>query len=90
MREPGFIKRTPRIDTSINASVTDSDGDRIPVVVLDISSQGCRMETDGELKIGEKVQLNVGRFGSFPAQIRWALGNEAGAAFLEPVFLPEE
>jgi hypothetical protein len=89
MREPGYIKRSPRIDTAINASVTDSDGDTMSVVVIDISSEGCRMETKGLLKIGENVELNVGRYGSFPAQIRWALGNEAGAIFLEPVFLPE-
>lgn len=89
MREPGYIKRAARIDTSIDATVTDSDGARIPVVVIDISSEGCRMETDGSLKIGETVQLHVGRYGAFPAQIRWALGNEAGAVFLEPVFLPE-
>ena len=90
MREPGQIKRAPRIDTSIEAVVTDSDGSTVPVVVIDISSEGCRMETDGSLKIGEKVDLHVGRYGKFPAQIRWALGNEAGAVFLEPVFLPED
>jgi hypothetical protein len=89
MRDPGYIKRSPRIDTAINASVTDSDGGTMSVVVIDISSEGCRMETEGSLKIGETVELNVGRYGSFPAQIRWALGNEAGAVFLEPVFLPE-
>ena len=89
MREPGYIKRPPRIDTSIDATVTDSDGSSMSVVVIDISSEGCRMETDGSLKIGEKVELHVGRYGAFPAQIRWALGNEAGAVFLEPVFLPE-
>ena len=89
MREPGHIKRAPRIDTAIDAMVTDSDGGTMSVVVVDISSEGCRMETDGSLKIGEKVQLHVGRYGTFPAQIRWALGKEAGAVFLEPVILPE-
>ena len=88
MREPGFIKRAPRVETKFDASLTDSDGGAVAVVVLDISREGCRLETDGSLKIGEKVELNVPRYGSFPAQIRWAVGNEAGAVFLEPVFLP--
>lgn len=88
MREPGFIKRAPRVDTRFPASLTDSDGHKVPVVVLDISREGCRLETDGSLKIGEKVELEVPKYGNFPAQIRWALGSEAGAVFLEPVFLP--
>jgi hypothetical protein len=88
MREPGFIKRAPRVDTNFNAALTDSDGNRLPVTVIDISSEGCRLETDGTLKIGEKVELEVPKYGTFPVQIRWALGNEAGAVFLEPIFLP--
>ena len=88
MREPGFIKRAPRVDTNFKAALTDSDGHRVPVLVLDISREGCRLETDGTLKIGEKIELEVPKYGIFPAQVRWALGNEAGAVFLEPVFLP--
>ena len=88
MREPGFIKRAPRVGTHFDAALVDSDGGKIPVIVTDISREGCRLETDGSLKIGEKVQLEVPRYGSFPAQIRWAMGKEAGAVFLEPVLLP--
>ena len=89
MREPGFIKRSPRVATNYKTSVTDSDGGTVPVVVTDISREGCRMETDGSLQIGEMVEINVGRLGTYPAQIRWALGNEAGAVFLRPVDEPD-
>lgn len=89
MREPGFIKRAPRVDTNIPTSLIDSDGSKMAVVVTDISQDGCRLETDGELKIGEKVQIEVPKYGTFTAQIRWALGRDAGAIFLEPVFLPQ-
>jgi hypothetical protein len=88
MREPGFIKRAPRVDTNFEASLTDSDGGKIAVVVTDISREGCRLEADGSLKIGEHIQIEVPKYGTFPAQIRWAVGNEAGAVFLEPIFLP--
>ncbi len=88
MREPGLIKRAPRVDTHFDASLTDSDGGNVPVVVIDISREGCRLETDGSLKIGEYVQLEVPKYGTFPAQIRWAVGREAGAVFLEPIDLP--
>jgi hypothetical protein len=88
MREPGYIKRAPRVDTHFKASLTDSDGGKIPVVVIDLSREGCRLETDGSLTIGEKVQLQVPKYGTFPALIRWVAGKEAGAVFLEPVLLP--
>ncbi len=88
MREPGFIKRAPRVETKFKASLTDSDGGKMPVIVTDISREGCRLETDGSLKIGEKIELEVPKYGTFPAQVRWAMGNEAGAVFLEPIFLP--
>ena len=88
MREPGFIKRAPRVNTNFKTSLTDSDGGKISVVVTDLSREGCRLETDGSLKIGEQIQLEVPKYGNFTAQVRWALGNEAGAIFLEPVFLP--
>ena len=89
MREPGHVKRAPRVDTRFKAKLTDSDGRVVAVTVMDISREGCRLETtDGSLKIGEKVEIEVPKYGIFPAQIRWALGNEAGAVFLEPVFLP--
>ena len=87
MREPGHIKRKPRVDTRIETFLTDSHGNRISVVVIDISQDGCRMETTAMLRIGEKVKIEVPKYGSFDAQIRWALGNEAGAVFLEPLFV---
>jgi transposase len=87
MRERGHIKRSPRIDTRIETFVTDSDGNRMSVVVIDMSRDGCRLETSAMLRIGEKVQIEVPKHGTFAAQIRWALGNEAGAVFLEPVFV---
>ena len=88
MREPGQIKRAPRVDTKFSTKLTDSDGNTIDVTVIDISREGCRLQTsDGLLRIGENVQIEVPKHGNFAAQIRWALGNEAGAVFLEPVFL---
>ena len=88
MREPGQIKRSPRVDTRFDATLIDSEGGNHSVVVTDISREGCRLEASDLLKIGENVQIEVPKYGLFPAQIRWALGNEAGAVFLEPIFLP--
>ena len=88
MREQGFIKRAPRVDTHIRGTVSDSEGEEIAVVVTDISREGCRMETDGTLIIGEEIEIRIDRYGRHRAQIRWALGSEAGAVFLDPVLIP--
>ena len=37
---------------------------------------------------GEKVTIEVPKYGTFPAQVRWVAGKEAGAIFLEPILLP--
>lgn len=79
--------RPPRIGTSIDAILIDSDGGELSVVVLDLSSGGFRLHADEALVEGEAVRLRVPRYGDYPAQIQWIRGNEAGGRFLEPVTL---
>ena len=87
-RNIGEVKRAKRIDVDHEGWLIDSDGGQAKVRVLDLSADGCRLETDGVLKIGEDVQLRVGRSGDYPAQVRWALGNEAGLKFTGPAQPP--
>ena len=82
-REPGQIKRQPRVRVEHEGVLIDSEGVEIAVRVTDISREGCRLITDGTPMIGERVQLRVGRAGAVPAQVRWALGEEAGLRFVE-------
>lgn len=89
MRTPGKIKRAPRIDAKIKATVVDSDGNVVDAQVLDISREGCRLKTDAFLRIGETIQIVTEDKIIHPAQVRWALGGEAGAQFIEPVKLSE-
>jgi hypothetical protein len=65
-----------------------SDGTVHSVTIVDVSAGGFRLRTGDTLPIGEHVFLRVARYGDFPAQIRWALGSDAGGVFLEPVELP--
>ena len=89
MRPPGQIKREPRIDTQFEAVMVDADGGEHIVTVMDLSKSGFRIECDETFRIGEMVQLRTTKYGDYPAQIRWSLGRETGALFLEPVDLPE-
>jgi hypothetical protein len=80
--ERGFNKRAPRIDLRREAVLIDSDGRESDVTILDISSGGFRLEVPESPRIGEFVTLRVEHRDEFPAQIRWALGDQAGGIFL--------
>lgn len=84
-RVEGFNKRAPRIDLRRPALLVDSDGNASTVTILDVSSGGFRLEVAESPRIGEFVTLRVERGEEFPAQIRWALGDEAGGVFLAAV-----
>ena len=85
-RTPGVSKRAPRIDVRKAAIVITSDGTEIGATILDVSGSGFRLHILEPLRIGEFVSLRVDD-GDVPAQIRWALGDEAGGSFLAPIDL---
>lgn len=87
MREPGQISRAPRVASHLRATLIDEHGREIGGIVTDISKSGFRIKSDEPLMIGERVRVRVDRYGDYPAQIRWATGNEAGGVFLEPIAL---
>ena len=87
-RIPGEISRAARVSVSHEAVLVLADGSEHSVTITDVSSGGFHLRTPRTVPIGDHVFLRVDRYGDFPAQIRWALGNEAGGVFLEPVDLP--
>src|SRR4051794_2512397 len=81
-RVHGYNKRAPRVDLRHPAVMVDSDGSAADVTILDVSSGGFRLQLSESPRIGEFVTLHVGRDEHYDAQIRWALGDEAGGVFL--------
>ncbi len=79
-----FGKRAPRVDLRKSATLINADQIAMEVTILDVSGSGFRLRVADTLKIGEFVTLRV-EGEAVPAQIRWALGNEAGGAFLAPI-----
>ena len=69
--------------------MVDSDGSASDVTILDVSSGGFRLQLFESPRIGEFVTLHVGRDEHYEAQIRWALGDEAGGVFLTAVSFDE-
>jgi hypothetical protein len=84
-RVHGFEKRAPRIDLRRPAVLVDAAGGESSVIILDVSSGGFRLELTELPRIGELVTLRVEHGEEFAAQIRWALGDQAGGVFLAAV-----
>ena len=79
--------RSPRVRTSIAATLLTEVDTEMPVEVTDLSSGGFRLRARGQLEVGQQVRLRVSRYGDFAARIHWANDGEAGGTFLEPVTL---
>ena len=83
MHQTSYVSRAPRVVALQEALLIDSDGGELPVTITEVSAGGFRLRAPETLVIGEKVHLRVQKYGDVAAQIRWALGNDAGGAFLE-------
>ena len=88
MHHMNRAERPARVDARLVADIIESSGRITKVIVTDISSGGFRMETEAQLRAGDRVTLRVPRDGDYQAQIRWALETQAGGEFLEPVTPP--
>ena len=78
-----YEPRSPRFGIHQDSTLVRADGTELPVVIVNISQSGFRLEMSETPLIGEKVMLR-GEVGDVPAQIRWALGDTAGGYFLRP------
>lgn len=81
-RMHGWVGRNDRHPVEVDAVVHRDDGSRESVKVSNFSEEGCRIETDADLPIGERLQIAIPRMGRIKAQVRWALSGSAGARFL--------
>lgn len=81
-RRPGWPERRDRRQVYVTAVAYLPDGTPIAVRLTDISYEGCQVETDAMLPIGEKLKLALPRLGDISAQVRWALPGKAGMRFL--------
>lgn len=78
----GWVGRKDRHPVEVDAVVHRTDGSKSPVKLSNFSDEGCRIEADGEFRIGERLQIAIPRMGQVKAQVRWSLPGSAGARFL--------
>jgi hypothetical protein len=81
-RMQGWVGRKDRHEAELEAVVHRTDGSKAPVKLSNFSDEGCRIESERDFLIGERVQIAIPRMGTVKAQVRWALPGSAGARFL--------
>lgn len=81
-RSDDQLGRKVRYPVEIDAVVHRGDGSKVPVKLIDFSDQGCRIESQAEFHVGEKLSIAVVRMGNIKAQVRWITPGLAGTRFL--------
>ena len=75
------IERRERRPVSMRGFALRGDGAAIEVLLLDLSYDGCGIETSAELHAGENLQLSVLERGGIDATVRWCRDGKAGLVF---------
>ena len=75
------VARHERRSVRMDAVARGKGGITSPVVVLDLSYEGCGIETPVELEPGEPVQLSVVGRGVIRTHVRWCKDGKAGLIF---------
>jgi PilZ domain-containing protein len=76
--------RSERRPVSLGGHAILADGSHHPIVVLDLSYEGCGIETSAPLEPGQPLKLSVLRRGAIDAVVRWTRSGKAGLAFTPP------
>lgn len=82
-RLPGWISRADRDSVTLYGRAVLDEGREVDVRVSDLSKEGCRVQSDETLKIGERITLNVAPLDNVAATVRWELCGTAGVRFVD-------
>ena len=86
-----WVGRDERHPVRVPAIAMRPDASSFAVTVSNISYQGCQIEADAMLMIGETITIALPRMGEIKAQIRWSsVDGKAGALFLAEEIRPDE
>lgn len=80
--EREWTARSERRLVNVAGSAIRFDGSKIRVRVLNISYDGCQLETEKVMLVGERVKLSLPGLGEIPADVRWVTRGRAGTRFV--------
>jgi hypothetical protein len=76
------IQRRERRAVTMRGYAVRDDGSSHEILVLDLSYEGCGIETPLALESGERIKLSVLRRGAIDAEVRWCKRGKAGLVFI--------
>ena len=76
-----LAERRERRPVRLQALAIRPDESTFDVVLLDMSYEGCGIDTPVELHAGEEIRLSVLRRGGIDARVRWYSNGRAGLVF---------
>jgi hypothetical protein len=79
------VERRERRPVSLRGFVIREDETNVEILLLDLSYEGCGIETPVDLSAGESVKLSVMRRGAIEARVLWCRDGRAGL-----IFAPED
>lgn len=82
--------RDPRREVVLPGFILLEDNRTFPITVLDLSYDGCKVETSLSLQPGERLRFSALKLGSLTATVRWSDGTQAGLCFKEPPAPPPQ
>ena len=68
----------PRDEVMHRTRATDSDGQSIKLVLVNMSASGLMARCEGDPKAGERLRVHLPILGEVDAIVRWSLGGRIG------------
>lgn len=75
------VERRERRPVSLRGFALRGDGSTTEILLLDLSYEGCGIETPVEFEAGEAIKVSVLRRGAIEAKVRWCKNGKAGLVF---------
>lgn len=84
MLQPQERRREDRLFTSVTGRTIQGQT-MLPVIITDITSQGCRLELQGRLDEGAEVSVGLPGLARRTAKVVWSRQGSAGCEFKTPL-----
>ncbi|MEO8456085.1 MAG: PilZ domain-containing protein [Sphingomicrobium sp.] len=75
------VERRERRPVSMRGFAVREGGETIEILLLDLSYEGCGIETPAQLKRGDALKISVLGRGAIDTHVRWCKGGKAGLNF---------
>lgn len=75
------VDRRERRPVSLRGFALREDGSTAEILLLDLSYEGCGIETALDFAPGESLRLSILRRGAIEAKVRWCKNGKAGLVF---------